>query len=74
MPGANGAQAPCHLCGSIIRHLGVCPSVKAIEYYPDGTVRRMEFMCPSDYAIPVSVPDPSPAPPLWSLKQWGNLC
>jgi hypothetical protein len=24
-------------------HTGICPYVKAIEYYPDGTVKRIEY-------------------------------
>lgn len=26
-----------------------CPTIKAIEYYPDGTTKRIEFYSPSDY-------------------------
>ncbi len=32
---------PCQWCGSW--HSGKCPLVKAIDYYPDGTVKRVEF-------------------------------
>ena len=31
----------CPYCGNI--HDGVCPKVKAIEYHPNGTVKRVEF-------------------------------
>lgn len=34
----------CQHCG--VGHIGVCPWVKAIEYYPDGTVKRVEFHPP----------------------------
>ena len=40
----------CRWCGLI--HGPRCPSVKAIEYFPDGTVKRVEFMTPSDYLVP----------------------
>lgn len=34
----------CYWCGLI--HGPKCPSVKAVEYYPDGvTVKRVEFVC-----------------------------
>ena len=25
-------------------HIGTCPRVKSIEYFPDGTVKRVEFV------------------------------
>lgn len=31
----------CRWCGFM--HTGQCPCVKAIEYYPDGVVKRVEF-------------------------------
>ena len=30
-------------------HEGTCTRVKAIEYHPDGTVKRVEFYTPMDY-------------------------
>lgn len=38
----------CGYCGML--HGPVCPSVKAFEYHPDGTVKRVEFFAPNDYA------------------------
>jgi hypothetical protein len=35
----------CPHCGMI--HQTTCPRVKAIEYNPDGTVRRIEFHTPT---------------------------
>ena len=32
---------PCSYCGN--HHNGACPKVKAIEYHPNGTVKRVEF-------------------------------
>jgi hypothetical protein len=32
---------PCNYCGQT--HTGTCPRVKAIEYWPDGTVKRVEL-------------------------------
>jgi hypothetical protein len=37
----------CGYCGSI--HTGKCPTVKAFEYHPDGTIKRVEFYAPVDY-------------------------
>lgn len=42
----NGDLNHCHHCGSF--HQGGCPRVKAIEYYPDGTVRRVEYRVVED--------------------------
>lgn len=45
---------PCPYCGGL--HIGLCPTVKAIEYYPDGTTKRVEFKTPSDYAAAPNSP------------------
>ena len=37
----------CQWCGST--HTGMCPTVKAIEYHPDGTMKRVEFKTAADY-------------------------
>lgn len=37
----------CNYCGS--NHEGKCPMVKAIEYYQDGTVKRVEFITSKDH-------------------------
>jgi hypothetical protein len=37
---------PCPYCsnsGQQVYHGGKCPLVKAVEYYPDGAVKRVEF-------------------------------
>lgn len=48
-------------------HSVQCPSVKAIEYHPNGKVRRVEFKTAADYwpwhatpALPNPLPWPSP--------------
>lgn len=36
----------CHYCSTDtckIYHGGRCPQVKTIEYYPDGTIKKVEF-------------------------------
>jgi hypothetical protein len=38
------SDTPCRFCGST--HGVRCPAVAAIEYHPDGTVRRVEFVQP----------------------------
>jgi len=47
MTGTSSAVQPCRYCGSTLPHPGICPSVKAIEYHPDGTVKRVEFHGPA---------------------------
>lgn len=37
-------EPTCSYCGMI--HHGTCPKVKAIDYFPDGTVKRVEFHKP----------------------------
>jgi len=49
----------CPHCGLL--HLvdsGPCPRIKAIEYYPDGTIKRVEYFAPStDWLILGKGPD-----------------
>lgn len=44
-----GAMKPldCRWCGMV--HGVRCPSVKAIEYHQDGSVKRVEFLTGVDY-------------------------
>lgn len=39
----SGYSSPsqCPICG--MWHGPICPSVKAIEYYPDGSIKRIEY-------------------------------
>ena len=59
---ANAAGSlSCQWCGMIHASTGVCPMVKALEYYPDGTLKRVEFKPdpPYPHFIPMGpwVPD-----------------
>lgn len=45
---------PCWWCGTI--HGVTCPRVKALEYHPDGRVKRVEFFTPEDYPLSVFIP------------------
>jgi hypothetical protein len=36
---------PCAHCGNI--HQGNCPRIKAIEYFADGAVKRVEYHAPA---------------------------
>jgi hypothetical protein len=51
VPATNPAM-PCPICNIV--HAGQCPRVKAKEYFPDGTLKRIEFFEPYN---------PSLAPP-----------
>lgn len=52
----------CQFCGQ--SHGLRCPEVKAVEYNPDGTVKRVEYLTPADRYYPVTLPqsrvDPYP--------------
>ena len=48
-PAASGGDAPgaasyCRHCG--LWHAGACRRIRSIEYWPDGTVRRVEYHPP----------------------------
>jgi hypothetical protein len=40
-------------------HAGKCALVKAFEYHPDGSIKRVEFYAPSDY-VPAIFANPAP--------------
>lgn len=42
----------CPYCGMIHILAGICPMVKAFDYYPDGTVKRVEFRDPQPVQAP----------------------
>jgi hypothetical protein len=48
----------CPYCGE--SHGVLCPQVKAIEYFPSGKVKRVEFKTAADYMQPLM-----PAPIDW---------
>lgn len=51
---------PCRYCGK--EHGPRCPEVRAIEYHPDGTVKRVEFLTPADHhPMPLPMPPYGPA-------------
>jgi hypothetical protein len=39
--------AKCRFCG--MYHGPLCPTVKAFEYHPDGSLKRVEFKGAADY-------------------------
>jgi hypothetical protein len=58
----NG-MAACGFCGQY--HIGECPKVKAREYYPNGTLKRIEF----HELVPTLFPLPFPQP-IWYTPYW----
>lgn len=41
-----------HYCGHCgISHQGQCPRIKSIEYWPDGTVKRVEYHDSQDRSL-----------------------
>jgi hypothetical protein len=61
---------PCKYCGE--SHGIRCPSIAAIEYHPDGTMRRIEFVQPQMWSPP-AFPMPVPNPTVWPTANppWG---
>ena len=59
----------CQHCGQW--HGKLCPQVKAIEYHPDGRVKRIEYVTSADFGrAPLPMPLPPgyvlpPPPPPW---------
>lgn len=41
IPANSQSVICCEYCGCY--HTGVCPKIKAIEYHPDGAIKRVEF-------------------------------
>jgi len=56
----------CQFCGQ--DHGVQCPAVKAIEYFPNGKVKRVEFKSAADY-----VPMPYPLPYTQPIQPWQPL-
>lgn len=56
------ATPKCTYCG--FEHIapGMCPHVRAIEYHPDGTIKRVEFG-PAPQYVPVYWPPQQPSYP-----------
>lgn len=48
MSGLTPDPAKCTWCGMF--HEGVCPKARRIEYYPDGTIKSVEFWPVTDTA------------------------
>jgi hypothetical protein len=64
----NGTDAAphCPYCGNG-PHQGVCHMVKAIEYYPNGQIKRVEMKGAQDYHQVTRIDPPSQRPiPYWN--------
>lgn len=71
MSTAAGSEiTKCRWCGNF--HGVQCPSVKAIEFFADGTVKRVEFKGAADYSLPTPtyIPLPYYVPQLPTLPNW----
>lgn len=38
---SSTVKKPCQFCGT--HHYSMCPKIKAIDYFEDGTIKRLEF-------------------------------
>lgn len=59
----------CGYCG--LHHGTRCPSVKAFEYHPDGTVKRVEFFAPNDSGPNLVLPGDPAAWSSWQARGFG---
>jgi hypothetical protein len=48
----------CRWCGQY--HGPKCPTVKAIEFHPDGSIKRVEFKTANDYPPSLGIAPPYP--------------
>lgn len=73
----SNAVPKCQHCGQDGGHTGKCHLVKAIEYYENGTVKRVEYLTPADSMPPFlpSWPATPPATPPYTppfTPTWGG--
>jgi len=62
--GVSSMTEKCKHCGNT--HETRCPWIKSIEYFEDGTIKRVEYITPADYSMPYTpylVPQPPPIYP-----------
>lgn len=66
----------CPYCSNehnFIYHQGVCPKVKSIEYYENGTTKKVEFHEKKVESSELEIPLPSPNPvPCLCSKNYGE--
>lgn len=75
IPDQNGT---CSHCGML--HVGPCLRIKAIEYYPNGTVKRVEYHAPQP--VITATPSREPLGPYTiqgtqgagQCSEWANAC
>lgn len=48
-------SSQCKWCG--LTHGAKCPEIKAIEFYEDGTIKRVELLTPADRKPTWAYPD-----------------
>lgn len=41
----------CPHCGRNVAHFGPCPNIAAIEYYPNGTIKRIEYRASASSSV-----------------------
>lgn len=52
----TSATPTCMHCGSLTPHTGQCPKIKAVEYYENGTVKRVEYFTATELLGLPSIP------------------
>lgn len=61
----------CQHCGMI--HGAICPRIAAVEYYENGTVKRVEYIQPNAAQTPVVWPQNVPQAPVKTAGGIGLL-
>lgn len=54
----SGLSPHCMHCGQIHTNVGQCPRVKAVDYYENGMVKRVEYHPPGDGIALTNIPHP----------------
>ena len=58
----------CQWCGT--DHGPRCPIIKSIEFYQDGTVRKVEFVTVADHLAPLAPAVPNTWPAIPPINPW----
>ena len=62
-------EGSCGYCGTFPAHsYQACPMVRAVEYFPDGTIKRVERFSPSELQPPYVIQPPTPIYPVYPFN------
>ena len=52
MTNSTSSVPKCQHCGSTVLHVGICPTIQAVEYFETGVIKRIEYKTAADYCFP----------------------